>query len=343
MPFVTASPLRDPDFLPFKLDFAGRRVLFVRMSSEQRAAASFLDERLWDPGTHGIWLSLDTLLENGPSIPAPGPDFIFHIGHCGSTLLSRLLQSWPEVQVLREPLPLRTLAEAGAPQTAPLPRQFQVILSWLLERWGTPCAPHRRTLVKATSSCNGLINSILGASQETRAVLLDVPLETYLATLMKSEASIRDAAVSAPERRQTLARLTAAPSLASIPERPWEMCAMGWLAEQLRFAELAAHPRSGGQVLRIDFDRLLGNPRSVLTQISAHLRLGKSNLECALASPAWNRYSKAQSYAYSVDDRDHDMGLSRLRFGPQILAGRTWVQRFLEAHPELSGADMRLE
>jgi len=37
--------------------------------------------------------------------------FIFHAGHVGSTLLSRLLDEAEGVLSLREPLPLRTIAE----------------------------------------------------------------------------------------------------------------------------------------------------------------------------------------------------------------------------------------
>ena len=45
--------------------------------------------------------------------------FIFHTGHVGSTLVSRLLDETGDVLSLREPLPLRTLADAMDVLTLP--------------------------------------------------------------------------------------------------------------------------------------------------------------------------------------------------------------------------------
>src|SRR5688572_26505783 len=108
----------NPEFLPFKLDLVARRVLLVRLTATQRREAAFLDERALPAHADGGWMPLDAWLSQvvAPDIQA---DAIFHIGHCGSTLLSRLLESWPQVQGLREPLPLRTLAEIWRDLHAP--------------------------------------------------------------------------------------------------------------------------------------------------------------------------------------------------------------------------------
>lgn len=92
------TPQTDPEFLPFKLDLVARRVLLVRLTAQQRRDAAFLDERALPPGVDGGWLPLDAWQAHGDVAPA---DAIFHIGHCGSTLLSRLLESWPRLQALR--------------------------------------------------------------------------------------------------------------------------------------------------------------------------------------------------------------------------------------------------
>jgi hypothetical protein len=112
------TPLTDPEFLPFKLDLVSRRVLLVRLTPAQRHDAAFLDERALPARADGGWVPLEALLAQ-TSVQAACADAIFHIGHCGSTLLSRLLESWPQVQGLREPLPLRILAEAWPQLHAP--------------------------------------------------------------------------------------------------------------------------------------------------------------------------------------------------------------------------------
>ena len=52
--------------------------------------------------------------------PTPDPRFIFHIGHCGSTLLSRALDASLRTLPLREPLTLRRLAAQETERRAEL-------------------------------------------------------------------------------------------------------------------------------------------------------------------------------------------------------------------------------
>lgn len=334
---MTDSPFDDPEFLSFKLDLVARRVLLVRLSAVQRREAAFLDERALPQGADGGWLPMDALLaaKCKPSINA---DAIFHIGHCGSTLLSRLLDSWTNVQGLREPLPLRTLAEAWPGLTQPgsrlSPEEASRLLQALWTRWSRPLPPATRAVVKATSSCNGLIASLLEQQSSVRAVLLDMPLRPYLATLLKSPGSVLDAAAAAAERLQYLYARGFGEGLAlhalSLPEQ----CAMGWLAERVRFNELACGEH-GTRVLRVDFETLLAQPETTLHAIAAYLGLDPTGVCAAMTSPAWGRYSKAQAHDYGRDDRAHDLALAAERHRDEIAAGVTWVETFMRRHPVL--------
>lgn len=327
------SPLDDPELLPFKLDPVGQRVLWVRLSAAQRAAAAFLDERALPPSAQGGWSPLASLYTRA-SLPAP-VDAIFHIGHCGSTLLARLLECWSGVQVLREPLPLRTLSDAwavrGRPESRLSETQVQSLLHALQVVWARPLDGSRATVVKATSSCNGLVAPLL-ASSPMRMVLLGLPLRTYLAALMKSADSIHDAAAAAGERLTSLQSAGWATGMALHQLALPEQCAMGWLAERVRFDALARGDM-GARVMRVDFEHLLAEPRAVLTRLATHLALSPDGIEPALASPAWTRYSKAQSHAYAAVDRAHDLALSQQRFGEQIDQGLRWVDHQLERRP----------
>lgn len=333
------SPLDDPELLPFKLDLPERRLLLVRMDAAQRAAAAFLDERALAADTGGGWIGLDALLARAvPAAAVTAPDFVFHIGHCGSTLLSRLLAAWPEVQALREPLPLRTLAEAHGqldlPESRLAPAEWQAALRGLLGLWRRPLPPAQRVVVKATSSCNGLIAPILHAAPAARAILLDMPLAPYLATLLKSPGSLRDALNAAPERLRSL-HAGGHAELRLHALAPAEQCAMGWIAEQLRFEHIA-RGAAGARVLRVDFERLLAAPEAVLGGIAAHLQLAPGGVAVALASPAWQRYSKAPDHGYDAGDRAHDLALARERHGAAIAAGLAWARPWLERHPPLA-------
>lgn len=316
---TAADILRDPHYLPFQLDLANGRVLFVHLDAQQRREAAFLDPRALPPQPQGAWLPLSALV--APTTDDVIADGIFHIGHCGSTLLSRLLDSWPEVEGLREPLPLRDLAAAWRAPSPP-----RDLLATLMACWRRPLPPASRIAIKVTSSCNSLIEPMLRDGDLRCAILLDMPLAPWLATLLKSEDSLRDALVAFEERAEVLRAHGIAADGEHGPRDAVEACAMGWLAEHLRFDALASGAFAS-RVLRVDFDDLLAAPEAMLARIAAHLSLDADGVARALASPAWGRYSKAQQHGYGRDDRAHDLALAQQRFGDEITRGVAWVDR----------------
>ena len=337
---MTLSPPEDPQFLPFKLDTVGRRILWLRLDAAQRREAAFLDDRALPPQAEGGWLPWDSL-PAANTAGAIAADAIFHIGHCGSTLLSRVLDSWTEVQGLREPLPLRTLAEAwpllDLPESRLSPTEAPRLLQALWSGWSQPLGPHRRSVVKATSRCNGLIDPLLSQQRMMRAILLDMPLRPYLATLLKSPGSVHDAANAAAERLRDLHSRGHGDGVALHGLTLPQQCAMGWLAERLRF-DAIAQGEHGARVLRMDFDELLADPERELLRAAAHLQLDPTGVTDALASSAWGRYSKAQTHGYGRDDRAHDLELATQRYGKEIAEGEAFVEAFVHRHPGLRAA-----
>ena len=326
---TAARILHDPALLPFKLDLGQARVLLVRLDARQRADAPFLDERALPAGAEGYWLPLQDWLAATVDGPRARIDWIFHIGHCGSTLLARLLQAWPALQVLREPLPLRDLAAAwpeGSRQVAPVLRRC-------LQAWARPLPPAARSLVKATSSCNLLAGELLAERPGARAIWLDLALAPWLATVLKSQASVADVLVAAPQRARLLAGGDPALQAELAGLEAHRRCAMSWLAERLRRdALLAGAARQ--RWLHVDFERLLQSPRDTLATIAGHLELDPAGVDAALASPWWGRYAKAGQHAYGRDDRAADLRLARERFGPLLDDAQAWLDGFLDRHPQ---------
>ena len=328
--------LSDPHYLPYRFDPIGRRVLWLRLDTAQRRKASFLDERAIPRQAQGAWAPMASLADTGAT-PGNAPHAIFHIGHCGSTLLSRLLEEWPQVQALREPLPLRTLAAMWPDRHQPWSRlssgEADVALGLLWRALGRPLPPSEYTVVKATSSCNGLIAPLLEGNPSLRVVLLDLPLEPYLATLLKSDNSMLDAASAADERLRFLHMCGLAGDVAlhslSLPMQ----CAMGWLAEQLRFSNLER--TYAGRVLRIDFEQLLRTPVATLEAVARHYGLDAGYVAAAAGSDAWRRYSKAPDHDYSAADRAHDLELAARRFEAPLQEGLAWVRAHCAQEPHL--------
>jgi len=324
-----AQVLQAPEFLPFKLDLGQARVLLVRLDARQRADAAFLDERALPADAEGYWLPLQDWLAAAAEAPPAPIDWIFHIGHCGSTLLARLLQAWPTLQVLREPLPLRTLAAAW-PQES---QRAGPVLRRCVHAWARPLPPSVRSLVKATSSCNLLAGELLAELPGARALWLDLALEPWLATLLKSQASVADALVAAPQRARLLAGGDTALETALAGLEPHRRCAMSWLAERVRRDALLAGA-TGQRWLHVDFDALLTAPHDTLAAVSRHLQLDPAGIDLALVSPWWGRYAKAGQHAYGRDDRAADLRLARERFAPLLDDARAWLDDFLSRHPQ---------
>ena len=173
--------------------------------------------------------------------------FIFHSGHVGSTLFSRLLDETGVVLSLREPLPLRTLAEAhDAPRdrgVAPAKRSStSLALSARHRRCGVADydgdravvlvkRPARRAASPARCSC---------WTAQSRAVCLNVTAEVYLATLLAGQNSSLDL------RGHGAVRIALLQKRLQTPLRPLyalslgELAAMSWLAETLNQREMIA-------------------------------------------------------------------------------------------------------
>ena len=152
-------------------------------------------------------------------------------------------------------------------------------------------------------------------------------------TLLKSPDSVRDAASAATERLHDLLARGLGDGVwlhaLSLPQQ----CAMGWLAERVRFDALArAQP---GRVLRVDFEQLLAQPEAMLRTIATHLALDPAGVTDAMSSPAWHRYAKAQDHGYGREDRAHDLALATQRHHAEIEAGVAWVEACVQRHPQL--------
>ena len=342
-PAVAGNLARDPGAFLQQLDSVQRRALFVRLSEADLRTASFLDERLGLQGREGFWIPLDTLLGVSAAI-APkvaAPHYIFHIGHCGSTLISRLLDKCDGVLGLREPLVLRELAATQQELESPLSRvsvkEWDALCTASLNVLARAFSPGQHALIKATSNCNNLIGKALDHDPASRAILLYIPLESYLATMLKAQGGGLDALHSAPARLRFLHQVLGveAPRLHELD--PAEVLAMGWLAEMTRFRQAKAADAGEGRIMLLDFEQWLARPDELLEAARRHLGLGASAAGDVpvVQWPEMRAYAKSPGHAYSPADRVHDLDLSRRKFAREISIGMHFAERMAKQHPQL--------
>ncbi|HEX3700253.1 MAG TPA: hypothetical protein VHV27_06220 [Phenylobacterium sp.] len=322
-----------PELFPLTLDAASERVRLVRLAPVDYEKASFLDERLEAPAAGEA--AFGELAEAMAGRPI-ACDVIFHLGHVGSTLLSRLLGTHPRVFSLREPQVLRTLAAADAAGRPWDDGQLDARLGVFLALFSRVWAPPQRALVKATSLVSGLAPRLLAQAPDARALAMATAPEPYLAAIFSGD-NLGDVRRAAPIRIAHLkARLGAEPwALEDLS--PGELAALSWAADSLAFAELDAV--APGRVLRVDFEAFLADPPAGVAAALAHLHGSAEPGEvAAIAGSAYlQRYSKAPEYGYGRELRAHVLAETRRLAAEEIARGLAWLDAVARAWPAIAG------
>lgn len=325
-----------PRAYPQKIDLPRWSVLVILLDLAAYRAASFLDDRILSASTQGAWLPVDHVAEASRRVPEPRPlHFIFHTGHVGSTLVSRLLDEAGEVLSLREPVPLRTLADAhdGLERADSLlsSAQFDELLRMFLRLWSRGEASTRSVVLKATSSAGRLAGALLRANAGSRAIYLNVRAETYLATLLAGENSPADLRGHGPERMRRLRARTAAPLAPLHALSPGELAALSWLSES--WTQRDALAGFEGRVAAVDFERFLAAVGDGMARILRHFELtaDAGYLSRIEHSHVLTHYSKAPEHAYTPALRAEILRESRSQHRAEIRHGMLWLERLAQA------------
>lgn len=319
-----------PALYPQKLGPALERALIVRMDEADYRAVSFLDERMYTRQMEAAWAPVSALAPRTDAI-APRPlHFIFHIGHVGSTLLSRLLDETGEVLSLREPLPLRTLAEAYDFGKAP-----DALLEMFLKLWSRGFPSTRAVILKATSNAARLGVRLMTERPQARAVYLSVAAEPYIATLLAGPYAANDLNGFGPERLSRLKNMLGDPAIAQ-PKTLGELAAMSWLAERLTQANLLAAMST--RVLAIDFEQFLDSMDETLSSVLSHCGLEASpeRISSLMQSSVLTRYSKAPEQNYSRDTRTQLLAQSRENYAGEIRSALGWLETLAQRHASVA-------
>ncbi len=323
-PTDLSAQFADPAWLLHQLDLASERALLVRLDAQTIAKAAFLDQRVLDVGTPGFWVPLSLMLRATPS-SASVPRAIFHVGHCGSTLVSRLLDALIDGQVLREPMTLRALAMFKATEEKNLAasesfrRLARCVWQWYGNRGdqgATAC-----NIVKATSATSGIASDYLQLPG-SKAMALTVGLETYLATVLKGDR--RDIRGFADQRARELDSLVGAGAIDGQAMNDPRLATIAWFVANVHFE------RGRAQGLEIiDFDQVLQQPVEQLQRINdlLDIRASAKAIGDLQSHEVWTRYSKQTDTRYDRNDRAHDLALSKRRFGAEIRDGLQFYER----------------
>lgn len=334
-----AGLIASPDLFPLDLDVAQDRVRFVRLSRTAYREESFLDERILPRLEGGAWVERADMERAASALDGEG-DFIFHIGHVGSTLLSRLLGENDRIFSLREPASLRTLArlDGRAPSESEAWRNFDRLAGSLLRLYARVYHPAQRSLVKATSFVSEIGGGLLARSPSSKAILMFVSPQTYMATILAGPATRAELGSASPSRLARLEGSLGATGWRLEDLSPGELAAMGWACEISALAEVARQFPT--RVSWLDFDGFLARPGAGLSAVLRHLHADAPDaaVRAMLASPYLGRYSKATEFPYDAAMRRQVLEEGARRHGMEIERGLAWLNAAGTAHPAIAEA-----
>lgn len=283
---------RDAHWLAQALDPAAGAVRLIAMDPESYRAASFLDDRLMQQPVDAqivTWPEIEAAVAGAVRTDAR---WIFHIGHVGSTLVSRLLGAIEGVLAVREPRLLRDLAVTPAGARRPYLEAVPKLMSRTFSANETAC-------VKATSFASEIAPQLVPPGE--RALLMYATPRNYIATILAGENSVAELRALESYRAQRLASR----GIALGPFRnDAERAAAAWACEMTTL-EAAAEAMTDQRVDWADFDAMLADMPRELGRVAVFFgfRATRDRLTAIASGPLMQRYSKDANYEYSPNLR----------------------------------------
>jgi hypothetical protein len=317
---------RDARWLAQALDPAAGQVRLVAMDREAYRAASFLDDRL-------LQQSVDAQILPWPDIEDAMADdlrrdarWIFHIGHVGSTLVSRLLGEIEGVLAIREPRLLRDLA-LSPPEVR---LRYVAPVAKLMSR---TFAAEEIACVKATSFASEIAPQLAPSGE--RALFMYAMPQNYIASILAGENSVQELRMLAGSRAQRLnARGAYLPT-----QTDADLAAGAWACEMTAL-EASAEAMQDRRIVWADFDRMLADMEAALRTLAEFFgfALEPERLKAIANGPLMLRYSKAVEYEYSPGLRRELITEASEQFAPEIDGALAMLRTAAEKSPLLGRA-----
>jgi len=327
---LAAGLSRSPDFLWQEIDFVNRRGLVAKFDEEGYRRASFLDHRAFVRDTEAVWLPYERLLHEAAALPnPPAPHAIFHVSHCGSTLISRLVAELPDCLPVRESLVALGLAvmrrDLDRPESRLDGAAWGSLFAAALRLLSRTYRPTQRAMLKFTSACGNLVTPFLQGSTESKALLLHTDLETWLTVMLRDENVRHNGRFYAQDWLKDLYALTGRRDIRlSVLSDPQQF-AVNWLVAMLHFER--AIQQFPQRARRYDFEPFLADAAAGLRDLGGFFGLDATRATQIAAGPLLKSYAKNPAQPFDRAARDRELQETRQRAGAEIRAGLLFAEK----------------
>ena len=265
--------IRNPRWLPHRLDWARGRVIFVRTDEATLRSMSFIDGR--EPITQEppveIALSDVVAAIGEPTEPLR---MIFHVSFCGSTLLARLLDQPGRALALKEPQCLVDLSDWRAElarrggDVGPCDRALDAMLALLNRRF----SPDEPVVIKPSNWANNLILPIVRRGNQSRSVLVTIERRRFLIALLRGgrdRLAFNARAVDHLASGEEAAGKLVADALAHDRDPLAAMLRLGALSHDLQHRIFETAFRDSDRPLVIDLAQIEAGPREATSRAAS--------------------------------------------------------------------------
>lgn len=322
------SLFETPDY--FLLAFEPQSAVLAEMDRDAYNRSIFCDGRI-SAKSPPAREALAPLLEAFTARPENVPDigYIFHVAHCGSTLLARALDVKTDNLVIREPMALRQLgvqrcASFGGPAPDAWRKRLHLAAGMLDRRY----EPNGPVIVKANVPVNFMADDLMALNPTQHAIVLYFSFEHYLQAILRSPNHRKWVESVSQELGGGISALSG-----PAEEDAAILAARLWLAQiQIYDGLLSRYPN----VVSLNAEDLFNAPRDVVAASAKFFGQEMSGvaLDAVMAGELFARYSKNPQVAF-----DNAARLERRRslvgsLAPEIERARAWIKASGRTLPE---------
>jgi hypothetical protein len=323
----------NPDL--FLLSYLDNDLLFVEMNRQSYQQSIFCDARI--VGSTGLRKKVHFsdvhnyfLTQNQPK---PELNYIFHIAHCGSTLLARAMDISSQNLVCREPFALRDLAVEYASTNFSLEtnsrwqKRFDLVTGLL----GRKYESSQPTIIKANVPVNFMIPTLMDVSPNSKGIFLYHTLEHYLLSILKSQNHqnwVKSVSEIIGHRADAVVGITAQQrSELSLPQ----LAAYLWLAQIAIYNDmLIKYPNTRS----LNAEEVYNRPQPALS--AAFEFVGQSilpeHVNAIVEGELFSHYSKMPTVKFDNNMRLTMRDELRVHLASELLEARAWVEKFSSNH-----------
>lgn len=334
---LVAAIADDPAYYLYTVDVIPRRANVLPVTEATYRESIFLDNRIaiQDPQwiVAPLWETATRIVECSEK---RGCHFIFHVGHCGSTMMSRLLQDFDNVLALREPLALRGVAaevrqrgDEYAHTSAELCSKLHDFVYRMISR---RFRAGQNVVVKGTSDVCNLAQGLLNMDAGNRALLMFLRLEEFLVVMLRNAARREETAHFCASRLQDLHSMgiEGIPPLHELSDG--QRAAVSWMANMSWLSQA-----SGERAKLLEFTAFLDQPAEELHAAARFLGLDVSQEASnrVVQGPVLGAYSKDPRSPYNPASRKAELAEAGRQFADEIAAARKWAEGVCRQAQEL--------